>query len=335
MDSVSQLVLGASIAGVCAPAGHRRKALLLGAFLGTLPDLDVLIDYGDPVSNFIYHRDFSHSLIVLFPFSLALWLILRWLWAPIREAPKRWLAAISLALLTHPILDAHTVYGTQLLWPLDLPPVMWSTIFIIDPLYTLPLLVVVVVGMIVPRKHWTNMTMAIALGLSTAYLGWSWIAKGLIEHETTIALQAMEREGAAHFSVPTPFNTLLWRVVIMTDDGYLEGYRSLWADRDDFSFTAYPTDTLAFDAASKTVPDIDRLSWFSRDFLRTRIVDEHLMLSDLRMGAEPNYVFNFVVAKQGNPHWYEIPTEQIPSQVDAKVLEGLWSRIWSGTDEPH
>ncbi|MGI9205351.1 MAG: metal-dependent hydrolase, partial [Woeseiaceae bacterium] len=54
MDSLSQAVLGASVAGVCAPAGHRRKALLAGAMLGTLPDLDVLIDYGDAVRNFTY-----------------------------------------------------------------------------------------------------------------------------------------------------------------------------------------------------------------------------------------------------------------------------------------
>ena len=77
MDSITQSVLGASIAGAVAPAGHRRKALLVGAALGTLPDLDVLIDYGDAVRNFTYHRGFSHSLLVLAPFSLLLWLLLR------------------------------------------------------------------------------------------------------------------------------------------------------------------------------------------------------------------------------------------------------------------
>ena len=65
MDSVSQLVLGAAVSAACVPARHRRKALLLGAALGTLPDLDVLIDYGDAVSNMRFHRGFSHSLFVL------------------------------------------------------------------------------------------------------------------------------------------------------------------------------------------------------------------------------------------------------------------------------
>ena len=140
MDSITQAALGAAIGGAVAPAGQRRKALLVGAALGTLPDLDVLIDYGDAVANFTYHRGFSHSLLVLPPFALLLWLALRRWWAPVREAPARWLAIIGLALITHPLLDAHTAYGTQLFWPLTLPPTMWATLFIIDPLFTLPLL---------------------------------------------------------------------------------------------------------------------------------------------------------------------------------------------------
>ena len=76
MDSITQAALGASIAGVCAPAGQRRKALLAGAMLGTLPDLDVVIDYGSDVANFTYHRGFSHSLLVLALFSFLLWLAL-------------------------------------------------------------------------------------------------------------------------------------------------------------------------------------------------------------------------------------------------------------------
>ena len=82
MDSVSQAVLGASVAGIVAPAGHRRKALLIGATLGTLPDLDVFIDFGGAVRNFTYHRGFSHSLFVLTPVSILLWLALRQFWAP-------------------------------------------------------------------------------------------------------------------------------------------------------------------------------------------------------------------------------------------------------------
>ncbi len=65
MDSLTQALLGASVQGALLGRWQGRKALLYGAALGTLPDLDVLIDYGDPVAEMTYHRGFSHSLLVL------------------------------------------------------------------------------------------------------------------------------------------------------------------------------------------------------------------------------------------------------------------------------
>src|SRR3546814_16819747 len=65
MDSLTQAVLGAGIQGAMLGRYHGRKALAAGALLATLPDLDVLIDYGDPVSGMINHRGFSHSVFIL------------------------------------------------------------------------------------------------------------------------------------------------------------------------------------------------------------------------------------------------------------------------------
>jgi inner membrane protein len=329
LDSVTQAVLGASIAGICAPKNHRRKALALGAALGTLPDLDVLIDYGDPVSNFTYHRGFSHSLFVLFPFSALLWLILRRWWAPVRDAPWPWLAAIMLTLVTHPLLDGHTVYGTQLLWPMTTPPVMWSTLFIIDPAYTLPLLTGVLVAVAAPRARAGSIALSVGLALSTTYLVWSWGAKLLIEREAQLALRTMQLQDARRFSIPTPFNTLLWRVVVMTDDGYLEGFHSLVADDGPMRFNAYPSDHVTLEQASD-VWAVARLRWFSHDFLKTEIKGNKLVLSDLRMGVEPSYFFSHAVAVHGNPHWKAIPPERLGTRVNSGDLVRVWDRIWSG-----
>jgi inner membrane protein len=328
LDSVTQILLGASIAGICAPGKHRRKALAIGAALGTLPDLDVVIDYGDPVSNFTYHRGFSHSLFVLFPFSLLLWLILRRWWAPVRDAPWHWLAAIMLTLVTHPLLDGHTVYGTQLLWPMTTPPVMWSTLFIIDPAYTLPLLFGVLFAAAARNLRAGSIALAAGLVISTSYIGWSWIAKSLVERDTVAALRTMGLEDAPRFSIPTPFNTLLWRVVVMTEDGYLEGYRSLVADDRPISFTAYQSDKISLDAASD-IRAVARLRWFAHDFLKAEVRNDKLILSDLRMGLEPAYVFVHAVALRGNPHWHATIPERIPSAYNLKDLLVVWDRIWT------
>lgn len=328
MDSLTQIVLGASVAGACVPATHRRKALAVGAALGTLPDLDVLIRYGDPVSNFTYHRGFSHSLLVLLPFSLLLWAVLRRWWSPAKEAPRSWFWAIVLTLITHPLLDGHTVYGTQLLWPMSSPPVMWSTLFIIDPAYTLPLIFGVLFAAFCPTLKSARTALVTGLTLSTLYIGWSWMAKGIVERDTKAALAEMDLLDAPRFSIPTPFNTLLWRVVVMTDDGYLEGYRSIVADKDPIHFTAYPSDFASLKEASD-IWAVARLRWFAHDFLKTEVSGDRLILTDLRMGVEPTYIFSHVVALRGNPHWKPIVPQRRGARIKFSELKLFWNRTWN------
>src|SRR3546814_3957313 len=94
----------------------------------------------DPVALMTLHRGASHSLFVLPLAGWLVWAFFRRRGGRVAESPRRWFWAIQAVLLTHPLLDALTVYGTQLLWPLPLRPVMWSSVFIIDPLYTVWLL---------------------------------------------------------------------------------------------------------------------------------------------------------------------------------------------------
>lgn len=134
MDSINQAVLGASIQGALLGRWQGRKALLYGAMLGTLPDLDAVIDYGDAVAEMTYHRGFSHSLFVLFSVALLLTWLVRRVYPHPGYSTQRLFATLVLVLLTHPSLDSFTSYGTQLFWPLMPTPTAWSSIFIIDPL---------------------------------------------------------------------------------------------------------------------------------------------------------------------------------------------------------
>ncbi|MBU2255525.1 MAG: metal-dependent hydrolase, partial [Gammaproteobacteria bacterium] len=169
MDSITQAVLGASIQGALLGRWQGRKALLYGAMLGTLPDLDVVIDYGDAVADMTYHRGFSHSLFVLTGVAL----LLTWLTRRFRHNPgysaQRLFLAVWLALITHPLLDAFTSYGTQLLWPLTPIPTAWSSIFIIDPLYTVPLCIAVALGLLYGLRDKAAKAPALALLVSSLY----------------------------------------------------------------------------------------------------------------------------------------------------------------------
>ena len=330
MDSVTQLALGASVAAVCVPAKHRRKALVVGAALGTLPDLDVIIDYGNEVANFTLHRGFSHSLLVLIPFAVSLWLILRRFYTPVSEAQKAWFWAITLALITHPLLDAHTAYGTQLFWPLAVTPSMWSTLFIIDPLYTLPLLIAVIVVLLAPRRSFATATLKTGLIVSCLYLSWSWAAKFMV---TTAVAQRFETAGEALkvFTTPTPFNTLMWRIVVMGPESYEEGYYHFLRS-DSMSFNRTDRGERLFEQA-KHIRDLQQLEWFADGFNRADRIADKLVITDLRMGFEGNYVFQHPVAEMKAGQWRAIESSRLPSSLGSDDLAIFWDKF-TGKERP-
>ncbi|TQM17499.1 inner membrane protein [Pseudoxanthomonas sp. 3HH-4] len=344
MDSLSQIVLGAAVAAAIAPASQRRAALLAGAALGTLPDLDSLpiaLFSDNPVSLMTVHRSFSHSLFVLPLLGwLVWWLFKRFGNGRVAAAPVSWFWAIQLALITHPLLDAFTVYGTQLWWPLMPPPTMWSSMFIIDPLYTVWLLVACIAAWFLRERAAAQRALAVGLMLSSAYLGWSLLAKTMVDREAERTLASMGLGGAPYFSVPMPFNTLLWRVVAMTPSGYVEAERSVLADDGPLQFRGYPSNVQAL-AEAHAVPAVQRLSWFNRGFMRARVQQDRLVLSDLRMGLEPDYSFSFEVAERRDGAWSPVTPVQQPWAAPVSGTEGLlklvsamWHRIRHPSTEP-
>ena len=315
MDSLSQIVLGAACAAVVAPASERRRALLIGAALGTLPDLDVLplLAVSDPVKFVTWHRTLTHSLFVLPLLGVLLWWIAQRRWSWTGADRWRWLVGFELALITHPLLDAHTVYGTQLFWPLQTPPVMWSTVFIIDPLYTLPLLLAVACAWRWRERGSAQQALIIGLLLSSGYLGWTWYAKHRVEAAAAGMLARIGLDRAPMLSVPTPFNSLGWRIVVMQDDGYFEGFASaLYPERPiTLRFHAVDPD---FAARFQRLDSVRRMRWFTRGFMAIEQRATSAVLTDLRMGMAPDYIFSFVVARDVAQRWITVhPSEKLPS----------------------
>ena len=328
MDSLTQIALGASLSAACASPKNRRVAVIAGAALGTLPDLDVLIRYDDPVDNFIRHRGFSHSIFVLCPFALLIWAIAKKYIVRVGDDPRRWFWSIFLALVTHPLLDAHTVYGTQILWPMGLPPTMWSTIFIIDPAYTLPLLVGAVAALTVPRANTTRRLITFGIVLSSCYLIWSWAAKCLVNTKVSQYLETTYPHESAqtYFTVPTPFNTLLWRIIIKSEDQYAEGYLSVRNLNQPLEFRITELDQDAVSHA-RQYQAFGKLDWFTHGFMKTEMSDNKLFVSDLRMGAEPHYVFRYLIAAKTNAEWQEVTPIKQGSRYSWEQLKKILEKI--------
>jgi inner membrane protein len=311
MDSVTQIALGAGVAEAVLGRKVGNKAALIGAICGTLPDLDSFIPYADAVATVTYHRSFSHSLLVLTAMSpLLAWVVQRCM----RQSPAsflQWWWLVFLVLITHPLLDGFTVYGTQLLWPLVDHAYSGSTIFIIDPAYTLPLGIGVILALRLARedrRRWTaNLT---GLVLSSAYLLWSVVAK--FQMEAIIRMQ-LDEQGIAHggvLSTPGPFSTILWRFVVMAEGGYYEAYYSVLdaPHRVDFVFHADQKELLE---PLRDHWPVQRLDWFTQGFYSAHLQGEQLVLSDLRMGVEGAYTFNYHVADRVDEQLQPVTSTQI------------------------
>ncbi|MGB8711828.1 MAG: metal-dependent hydrolase, partial [Onishia taeanensis] len=325
MDSITQVLLGGAVGGAVLGRRLGRKAVIGGAALGTLPDLDVMIDYGDAVANYTYHRGFSHSLWVLTGLSTLLAALTVMLTRRLSRishvrhdhggsiatiTPSHWWLYFTLCLLTHPLLDAFTTYGTQLWWPLATPPVSWASIFIIDPLYSLPLLAAALVGLISGRVVRAS---RIGLALSCAYLAFGLGAKSIIDDQLAPVLAERGLASAPRLIQPTPFNTLLWRATIIDDDVYHETLISLLDDAPP-SLETFRRGATLEDAAQATA-DGARLTWFAGPFLRyaSRELggETTLVATDLRLGFPGYHPFSFTLARREGNGWQPVASQQL------------------------
>jgi inner membrane protein len=300
MDSLSQIALGAAV-GV-AVMGRRTavwKAAAWGAVAGTLPDLDVLIDHGDPIRNMVLHRAETHALAWLTLFAAAFGPLVAWL-ARERAQWRRWTLAMWAVLVTHPLLDAMTVYGTQLALPFTDHPYGVGSVFIIDPLYTLPLLAGT--GWALRRRGAGRALAANAAGLvlSTAYLGWGLWAQ---QQVASVARQALAAQG----------------------DRYHEGFRSLLDRGPGMQFDRFDRGTALWPAV-QGIDGVQRIAAFSHGFWALDVHADQLHITDLRMGQEPAYVFRFAVAQRHGDGWVPLaPPQQLGMRPD---VGRAWAWLW-------
>lgn len=316
-----------------------RPAIGWGALFGTLPDLDaVLLPFLDTIWDLRIHRGFSHSLLLMVAASwlLAKPLAKRWKKQKVTPARAGWF--VFLALATHVLIDCFTVYGTQVFWPFSMHPVSFDNLFIIDPVFTLPLLVAVVWGLFIEAKRWKKgeglrMT-AVCVAISCAYVGLSFWAKSSVSRT---AIADLGRRGISwdrKMEAPAPFSILLWRIVIERDDEFWVGYRSLFDGDKPVQWTIFPKGEAALDAWSDR-PEVRTVRWFSKDWCLARDRAAGIWMVDLRFGEyrewddrglelRPVFAWDLRKETKGDPMKQTGKRER-----DTKAMMArLWRRIW-------
>jgi inner membrane protein len=299
MDTLTQFVLGAAV-GV-AVLGRRmgpRRAAIAGGLLGSLPDLDVLMSSDDVVDAFVSHRGFSHSLIIQAAVTPLIGEAMVRFIAALRQQRMLTYAAVYLCLATHALLDGLTVYGTKLLWPLSLEPYGVGSVFIIDILYTLPLLVAAIWALCL--RHWSRrmgVVVAAALILSTAYQAWCFMAQRIVMDKAEAVLHRAGITAERMLATPLPFNSYFWRVIVLEGDRYLNIYLPLFGGPEQITIYDHPRNLDLEDCLDGNRA-FERLAWFSRGYYRLDRRGDEIAVSDLRMGLTPDYVFQYAVAQR-------------------------------------
>ena len=212
MDSLTQIVLGASVAEASLGKKIGNKAIVLGAIAGTIPDLDIVLKFFvDDLTASVMHRGFSHSLI--FPFIAApilAWILKKIYYKCSDVSFYDWLKMFFLAIITHPLLDAQTTWGTQLFWPFEWR-VAIENIFIIDFIYTLPFLTFLILTSFQDRlSKKRRLYNSLGLIISSAYLLITLSFKGIAHYNIA---KALEEKNVEYIDINTKFGSQLHNII--------------------------------------------------------------------------------------------------------------------------
>lgn len=330
MDSLTQIVLGAAVGEAVLGRKVGNKAMLYGAIAGTIPDLDALAgNFTDTITAIEIHRGFSHSIV----FAVLASPVFGWLISKIERKIgvgwKDWSWLMFWGLFTHPILDAFTTWGTQLFWPLDIR-LAFKTIFVIDPLYTLPFLTFLILAM---RRKKEDPKRAnfnrLGLMVSTTYLMLTVILK-FVAHQQFI--EDLQKQGIFYSRIdtrPTPLNTILWAANAEAENDFLLGYYSFFDD-EIIRFQAVPKNH-HYLGSLKNDENVQRLIDISKGWYTISERDGDLYFNDLRFGKlnpqneESEFAFSYKLVPEGGT----IRAEEVSKRPeDAKqILADLWERI--------
>jgi inner membrane protein len=229
MDSITQGLLGAAAAQAFLSRRLGKRAWIYGAVGGMAPDLDILIrSASDPLVAFRFHRHFTHSLAFI-PvggiLSALPWVLRKRFAAQRREV----VLATTAGYATHALLDACTSYGTMLWWPFSHARVAWSSVAIVDPIYSGILLLGVILGVRMATRRVATRPARLALLLSTLYLALGFVQHGRAVQATRALAQQRGHSIDRIDAFPAPPVDFLWRTLYASEGRvYVSQVRVPW-----------------------------------------------------------------------------------------------------------
>jgi len=292
LDPLTQGVLGAALPQSISNKKSIGSIGIIGFLSGLAPDLDILIrSESDPILFLEFHRQFTHSLIFI-PFGgLICALVLYYLISKRFKISFKdtWIYS-TLGYATHGLLDACTSYGTLLFWPFSQTRIAWNNISIIDPLFTIPLLILIVTAGLKQKKIYA----LIAILWAIFYL-----LLGVYQKNEAIKVGKIIAKSREHIITritvkPSIGNLLLWKSIYETQDKfYVDAIRLGWSPK---IFNGESIDKINIQSAfpwlmvkSQQAKDIERFKWFSNGYIAINPKNKNQIL-DIRYSTLPNEI---------------------------------------------
>ncbi len=338
MDSLSQIVLGASVAEASIGGKVGNKAMFWGAVAGTIPDLDVFSKYVvDTVGSLWFHRTVTHSLIFCIVFAPILGWIIHKIHKNGSATWKDWCLMSFWCLVTHPLLDCFTTWGTMFFWPFSEFKIAWKTVFVVDPMYTIPFLVLVVWAMFYNRTHYKRSKFNNwGLGISSFYLFLTIFSKQAADANFNKGFESAGITPVQYDTRPTPLNNILWTTNAEIENEYLIGYYSHFdtSHNSDFQFFNKNHHLLETYSENKKLQTLIELTQGYYTVEQIDSVTYHI--SDLRFGQvyshtnkEGFFVFTYVIDTSTFKDTGELTITQKPNEFKGAgtFISELWNRI--------
>lgn len=256
MDSITQIVLGAAVGEAVAGKKMGAKAALWGAIAGTLPDLDVFLRLiTHPIDAALLHRGFSHSIAFAVLMGPLLGYLLHRVYKRKYEQ-KLWIRLMFWAIITHPMLDIFTNYGTEFFWPFSLR-LTFNSVFVIDPLYTVPFMLCVLVALFMRRTaKWRARINWSGIIYSCLYLLWGVIVKLTILNQSDTYFSESGVHPQRTSVGPMPATSFYWMILGEDASNFYITYKSI--------FGAYHPEQM--EVIPKNQHLLQELKWPEKDY---------------------------------------------------------------------
>lgn len=290
MDIITQGLLGSTAAQAGYSEKIGRKSAFYGFVIGLLPDFDIIAGLFGPWASLKYHRGPTHAFIVLTILAIPIGMICKRL-ARSDVDQKHWIGLAFLSLITHPIIDWFTSYGTSLWWPFTDRRFAVDALSIIDPVYSFPLLVATLFGFFAFMSPMRLKKLAIAaLAITTLYAGYGYYNSQRMVIRGNEIFRSQGFEPVETRANPTFMNISVFRVVARDAAGrIMVTYLKTASQKPLTEIFLHESDADEFALKAMQHQHARLFKWFAMDMLQIRSVIEEngrrrVLLNDMRYG---------------------------------------------------